>query len=98
MTDSQVEVLVPVVLPDVPSAAVTADKVLLALSQPELPCEGADGWIAVQLRDQVRGATSISEDVRKLQRFVGWLDISLERFGIETERPRMTVSWKYTHI
>ncbi|KAF0304914.1 hypothetical protein FJT64_023351 [Amphibalanus amphitrite] len=82
--------LVPVILPDLPSQSVTPQRVLLALSSEELACEGSDGWMTAQLEQQQRTASSLKEDVRRFRRFVGWIDISLERFGLEHERPRMT--------
>ncbi|KAF0299738.1 hypothetical protein FJT64_003438 [Amphibalanus amphitrite] len=85
-----VEMLVPVILPDLPSQSVTPQRVLLALSSEKLACEGRDGWMTAQLEQQQRTASSLKEDVRRFRRFVGWIDISLERFGLEHERPRMT--------
>ncbi|KAF0293289.1 hypothetical protein FJT64_008817 [Amphibalanus amphitrite] len=81
--------LVPVTLPDLPSQSVTPQRVVLALSSDELACEGSDGWLAAQVDDQQRTASSL-KDVRRFRRFLGWIDISLERFDLEHERPRMT--------
>ena len=69
------------------------ERLILALSSDVLPCEEAGGWLITQQQQQQRSSSSMRNDVRRLKKFMGWLDISLKRFGLEHLRPRMSVSY-----
>ena len=81
----------PVILPETLDELVVPER-LMALSSDVLPWEEARGWLITQQEEQQRSSSSMRDDVRRLKRFMGWLDLSLDRFGLEHLRSRMSVS------
>ena len=82
----------PVTLPETLDELVVPERLIMALSADVLPCEEAGGWLITQQEEQQRSSSSMRDDVRRLKRFMGWLDLSLDRFGLEHLRSRMSVS------
>ena len=82
----------PVILPDTLDEPVVPERPILALSSDVLPCEETGGWLITQQQEQQRSSSSMRDHVRRLKRFMGWLDISLDRFGLEHLRSRMSVN------
>ena len=83
----------PVVLPETLDEMMVAERLIMALSSDVLPCEEAGGWLNSQQEQQQRSSSGLRDDIRRLKKFMGWIDISLDRFGLEHLRPRMSVSY-----
>ena len=86
------------VLPGIQKEVITADRIITELTEVDLAIEAPDGWLASQLRDQERGASYIRDDVRRFSRFIQWLELNLDRFGLEDQRPKMAVCNQFSQI
>ena len=92
------ELTIPKVLPGIQEEAITPDKIITELTEVDLAIEAPDGWLATQLRDQERGASYIRDDVRRFGRFIQWLELKLNRFSLEDQRPKMTVCNQFSQL
>lgn len=92
MSPFQVQELVPQVLPGVPTNTVSPERLINALSAPELAMERTGGWLDDQMRSKLRGSDSLKTELRCLRSFVEWMGLHLSRWGLDSLRDKMPVS------
>lgn len=98
MLCTQVEQLVPQLLPDVAEEAISLDRIMGAITEWDLPMEREGGWLQQQLQQRQRGTGSIRDDIRRFEKFIDFLELSQDRFELDEFQHKFSVSYCFIPI
>ena len=89
---TQVEQLVPQLVPGVAEESITLERIMGALTEWDLPLGREGGWLQQQLQQRERGTGSIRDNIRRFSKFISFMELGQDHFGLNEFEHKFSVS------